>query len=145
MSEWDGIERRTVGALDHFATMLKEHKENEMDRYDQIINKINANDSKSESRHDETQTRLNHLSKSIDNFMAEQSLFHDAIKRAFPRDEDGLPDFDGHKSAHLSWMKSSAEEKEFKNYVKKVVGAAVAVGVISWLWAVIIPSLFRQH
>ena len=143
MSEWDGVERRVGDSVDRFSRLLKQHTEDEMDRYDQIITKINANDHKSEARHDETQSRLNHLSQSIENFMAEQSLFHEAIKRAFPRDEDGHPDYDGHRSAHLSWIKSSAEEKEFKNYVKRVVAAGVAIGVLSWLWAVVWPAFLH--
>ena len=74
MSDWNGVERRVGDGVDRFSRLLKQHTEDEMDRYDQIITKINSNDHKSEARHDETQSRLNHLSQSIENFMAEQSL-----------------------------------------------------------------------
>ena len=155
--KWDGEERRSLPVhvlnfiedkiMAHASEVhqtLASHTDDEMDRYDQIINKINANDAKSESRHDETQSRLNHLSQSIENFLAEQELFHSAIKRAFPKNEDGQPDYDGHRGAHLAWINDSKEAREFKLYVQKVVGAAVAVGLVGWLWAVVWPAVV-QH
>lgn len=157
MMDWDGEERRSLPIhllkfveeriINHTTEMrktLSDHTDDEMDRFDQIVNKINVNDAKSESRHDETQSRLNHLSQSIENFLAEQELFHAAIKRAFPKDEEGHPDYDGHRGAHLAWMSDAKESKEFKNYVKKVVMAAVGIATVSWLWAVILPALL-QH
>jgi hypothetical protein len=147
-SNWDGQDRRS-SCEDKFFKLMEQHTEDEMDRYDQIINKINANDDKSIKRHDETHERISHLTQSIESFLSEQSTFHDAIKRAFPKDDEGKPDYDGHRGAHLSWISNAKDEMEvieyvrkqmvdsgksedLRQYVKKVALAAAAIAVGSW-------------
>ena len=139
-AEWDGIDRRTAHEFSKFSSLMKEHVVEEMDRYDQILHKINMTTLASEKRHDDTHDRIDGLTSTITQFMTEQAGFISAIKKAFPKDDDGHPDYDGHRSAHLSWIKDSAEEKEFKSYVKKVVTGAVAIALLSWLASVIWPA-----
>ena len=143
MSDWNGVERRVGDELGHFSRLLKEYTDDEMERYNDLIDKIDQNENKLayiESKVDEASVRVQNLSTSVTAFMDSHGEFIRSIKRAFPKDEDGHPDYDGHRGAHLSWIKNSEEEKDFKNYVKKVVTGAVAIGVVSWLWAVVWPA-----
>ena len=116
-----------------FKAMLEQHTAEEMDRHDQLISKINVNHTHSADRHDETQTQLKHLQQSIENWMAGHDTFICSIKRAFPRDDEGLPDYDGHRSAHLGWISDSKESAELKGYIKKVVLGAAAIAITSWV------------
>jgi hypothetical protein len=132
--------RRTDDHLGNFKTMLEAHTTEEMDRYDQIINKINANEQRSTDRHDETHERIAHLTHSVESWMNGNGEFIEAIKRAFPKDkETGKPDYDGHRTAHLAWIEDSASSKELKGYIKKVILGAAAVALTSFatiaLWA----------
>lgn len=150
---WTGDERRSLpihvmnwmreevrGATASMEDLLQRHTEDEMDRYDQIIKQIKANDAKSEGRHDETQAiihdnqrQIASLQQSISTFISGTTEFHDAVKRAFPKDDEGRPDYDGHRGAHLSWIDESKESKELRGYIKKVVLGAAAVALTSWL------------
>ena len=138
--EWSGLERRTSDALGNFKTMLHEHTKEEMERYaeiidnqDQITNKINANAEASVKRDGETQERIHHLQQSIDAFINGSHDFMASIKRAFPKDADGQPDYDGHRGAHLAWISNSKEAKELTAYIKKVVLGAAAIALSSWV------------
>lgn len=151
---WDGVERRVRNELGTFTKMLDSHVKDEMERYGEIIDRQDQMDNKL-SHIEKSQSEL---SKSIMAFMENHGSFISAIQRAFPKDEEGKPDYDGHKKAHLSWISNAKDEKEvmefvrkqmkdeegskdFQQYVKKVVTAAVAVGLVSWLWAVIWPAI----
>ncbi len=151
--DWSGAERRSLPihiinwvkdeVKDSTASMealLKAHTEDEMDRYDQIIRQIRDNNTKSEERHDVTQSfvqsnqaKIEHLQQSITSFMDGTADFHAAIKRAFPKDTEGNPDYDGHRGAHLAWIDEAKESKELRGYIKKVVLGAAAVALTSWL------------
>jgi len=98
----------------------------------------------SEDRHAETQHRINSLAQSIEAWMAGQDDFADAMKRAFPKDDEtGKPDYDGHRTAHLAWITDSKESKEFKRYIRNVVLGAAAVAVTSWLTLLVWQGLLR--
>ena len=138
--EWSGMERRTTDALGKFNAMLKEHTKDEMERYDHIIdqqdqldNKLNINAANSVARDEHTQERIKHLTVSIDAFISGNQAFMDSIKRAFPKDDDGRPDFDGHRTAHLAWITNSKETKELIAYIKKVALSAAAIALSSWV------------
>ncbi len=131
--EWSGLERRTTDALGNFKSMLCEHTKDEMERYDQILNNVLVNNEASEARHDETQERISHLTQSIESFMSGSDEFMGSIRRAFPKDEDGLPDYAGHCGAHLSWISDAKASKELKLYIQRVVLGAAAIAVSSWI------------
>ena len=166
-----GVERRAQNVLDQFTHLMAKHTKDEMDRYDKIIDdleaaktdvaavksdihelttKIEDNDAASTNRHEETQRKVKVLTESINAFMEGQGAFIAAIIRAFPKDEEGRPDYDGHKKAHLSWISNAKDEKEVMEfvrrqmkdeeksadllaYIKKVIFAGAAVAVCSFL------------
>lgn len=111
---------------------LHEHTVAKMERYDEINRKLDLN-----------KDQVHQLTLSVTTWMNRHEAFISAITRAFPKDVDGQPDFDGHRSAHLSWIEDSKDGKELKQYIKKVVAAAVAVGLVSWLWAVVWPAFLH--
>ncbi len=130
---WDGIsERRVNTALDTFTKALLDHTSDEMDRYGDILTRIDDNNEASIKRHDETHERISHLTQSIESFIHEQSEFITGMRRAFPKDDEGKPDYDGHRTAHLAWISDTKTTKDLKSYIAKVMMAAVAVAVSSF-------------
>ena len=139
--------RRADDHLDAFKKLLLAHTSEEMEKYEKIIgdieaikgdvseltNKIDDNDSASINRHEATQEHVKHLTDSINAFMEGQSAFISAIVRAFPKDDDGKPDYDGHRGAHLSWINDAKEAKEFKRFLKQTILGAAAVAVTSFV------------
>lgn len=146
---WDSVERRDIGE-ETFIQLLKSHKKDEMERYEEIISnqskmmdQIEENEVESMRRHDETHHRIQNLSAAMASFMAKNDEFYAAIKRAFPKDTEGHPDYDGHRTAHLAWIKEDSDAMELKKYIKKVVLAAAATALVSWLWAVVWPAFIH--
>jgi hypothetical protein len=139
--------RRADDHLEAFKQLLLAHTSEEMEKYEKIIddveaikrdvieltNKIDDNDSSSINRHEATQEKVKHLTDSINAFMEGQSAFISAIIRAFPKDDEGKPDYDGHRSAHLSWISDAKEAKEFKRFLRNTILGAAAVGVTSFV------------
>ena len=138
--------RRADDHLGNFKTLLEAHTREEMERYDEIIDRIDQTDTKL-LHIERSQTAMN---SSIQSFMDVHGGFFAAIQRAFPKDEEGKPDYDGHKKAHLSWISNAKDEKEVMefvrrqmkdeeksadllSYVKKVIFAGAAVAVCSFL------------
>jgi hypothetical protein len=138
--------RRTDDHLGSFKVMLETHTTEEMERYAEIIGRL-----------DQTETNLASLNRgqqsmnqSITAFMEGQGTFIAAIIRAFPRDDEGKPDYDGHKKAHLSWISNARDEREVMEFVrkqmtdekksselleytKKVIFAGAALAIVSFI------------
>ena len=76
---------------------------------------------KSEAAHAKTQGRLASLIQSIESWTSKHDLFIEAIKRAFPKDDEGRPDYDGHRTSHLVWMAGSDKEKKIMDYVESQI------------------------
>lgn len=160
--EWLGQERRSipVHVLNHIDERLATHTERvskvvadhtreEMDRYKEILDKIDAHRADSEDRHGA-------LSDAFAQYASKMDDFCHAISQAFPKDDEGKPDFRGHGQAHASWMANSERDKSLLAYVetqkqkdedadkdikyyKRAVISAVAVIVVLWvgnlIWA----------
>ena len=145
--------RRTDDHLGTFKTMLEKHTAEEMERYDEIIERLGTTEETVTS----IDTRIGGIEKgqaamnaSIHAFMDTHGSFFTAIQRAFPRDDEGKPDYDGHKKAHLSWISNAKDEKvvmefvrrqmkdeeksaDLLSYVKKVIFAGAALAVVSFV------------
>jgi hypothetical protein len=139
-AEWSGMERRTTDALGKFNAMLQDHTKEEMERYaeildqqDQITNKLIANSEASMVRDATTQDKIRSLTQSINSFITGSQDFMASVKRAFPKDDMGHPDYDGHRGAHLAWITNTKESKELIAYIKKVVLGAAAIALSSWV------------
>jgi hypothetical protein len=129
-----------------FHQLLEEHTKGEMERYDEIIDRLDQTETNL-GRINQTQIAMN---QSIHAFMEAHGGFITTIQRAFPKDEEGKPDYDGHKKAHLSWISNAKDEKEVMeyvrkqmqedknsaellNYTKKVIFAGAALAVVSFV------------
>ena len=134
------------GTISTFTILLEQYKEGEMARYEEIIGRL-----------DQTETNLDKLNRgqiamntSITSFMEKHGEFIMSIQKAFPKDEDGLPDYDGHKKAHLAWISDAKDEKEVMEFVrkqmtdekksgelleytKKVIFAGAALAIVSFI------------
>ena len=126
---WDGADLRARDSLNRFHTILESHTKEEMERYNEIISKIDDNDNASIDRHDEALLKIKHLTDSVNAWMNGNGEFISAIRRAFPKDDEGKPDYDGHRTAHLSWISDANEQKEFKKFLKNTIIGAVVLGM----------------
>ncbi len=109
------------------------HTREEMIRFDDIAEKyteVLALISQSNTDHNE---RHKHLLQSVEAHMAKSEDIYTAFMQAFPTDKKGKPDFAGHQMAHEKWIENSTETKELMAYVKKVVLAAAATALVSWV------------
>lgn len=124
---WQGPERRVLdcGSVCDVKEIVATHQKEEMERYAEIIEKINHNEEKSNERHDETQRQLSHLSQSIEAYFSGQNEFVADFKRAFPKNADGLPDFDGHRRGHESLIENSKIDKDVREFIKRQMDNAV--------------------
>jgi len=113
--------------------LISKNREAEMERYKTIIDGISEVRESGEIRHNETGRRIDDLSDTIKQFISDTKGFHDSVKRAFPKDDEGNPDYDGHRGAHLAWIKTDKDDKADKRYIKRVISAAIAIAVCSWL------------
>jgi hypothetical protein len=145
--------RRADDHLENFTAVLEKHTVEEMERYKEIIDRLGATEEATMS----IDKRLNHIengqkaiNQSIHAFMEAHSTLFYAIQSAFPKDEEGKPDYDGHKKAHLSWISNAKDEKEVMEFVrkqmkdeaksedlltytKKVIFAGAALAVVSFI------------
>jgi hypothetical protein len=138
--------RRAEDHLGTFRQLIDQHTADEMERHDAIIERLDQNDSK--LAHIEAGQAAMNLS--IQAFMTENGQFFKAIQRAFPKDDEGNPDYDGHKKAHLSWISNAKDEREVMEFVrkqmkdeqksedivtytKKVIFAGAALAVVSFI------------
>ena len=138
--------RRTDDHLGTFKQMLEQHTSEEMERYDEIIGRLEQ----SEENMNTLTRGQKAMNDSLHAFMDTHGQFFSAIQRAFPKDDEGRPDYDGHKKAHLSWITNAKDEKEVMEYVrrqmkdeeksadllgyvKKVIFAGAALAVVSFI------------
>lgn len=124
--QWDGSERRGIPIhlinyvderlavhVDKVEKIMANHVGEEMERYREIIDLIEEKDRRSEDRH-------HALVQSISAYNAHVEL----IDGAFLDDEDnGQPDYRGHRKAHKSWAKDGEEEKKVMEFVKNQMNA----------------------
>jgi hypothetical protein len=113
--------------------ILMQHTSEEMERYTEIMNKIDDNDASSINRHHETQSRIDALSQSINAFISSNQEFMNGVRKAFPRDDDGSPDFTGHRNAHQNWIANDKRQEDLMTYVKKTVLGAAATAVAGFI------------
>jgi hypothetical protein len=145
--------RRADDHLGNFKTLLERHTAEEMERYNEIIERLGTTEetvTSIDARIGGIETGQKAMNASILSFMEENGAFFAAIKRAFPKDDEGRPDYDGHKKAHLSWISNARDEKEVMefvrrqmkdeeksadllSYVKKVIFAGAALAVVSFV------------
>jgi anion-transporting ArsA/GET3 family ATPase len=139
--------RRADDHLSAFKELLMSHTSEEMEKYEKMIqdidalkremtdltNKIDDNDAASINRHEATQERIKCLTDSINAYMEHHSQFIESIRRAFPRDADNRPDYDGHNRAHLSWIADAQEAKDFKKFLKQTILGAAALALCSFV------------
>ena len=98
--------------------MLSTHTNEEMERYREII-EGNAELRDALTSHIEnSEHRHNILSQSFHEYAERMENFCKQIAQAFPKDDEGKPDFRGHGKAHESWMESAPSDKELMEYVK---------------------------
>lgn len=117
----------------HAAEMRKvfmDHTAEEMERYEEIISKIDKNAEESRERHKDLHDLVKGNCDQIKWIVG-------ALTDAFPADKRGNPDFSGHAKAHENWIEEAKSTNELKAYIQKVVLAAALIAVGSWVAALI--------
>lgn len=60
------------------------------------------------------------------------------VNRAFPKDDEGLPDYDGHRKKHIKLDKEDEKLSEYKtDFTKKFLGWA-GIGAIGFVFVAVI-------
>lgn len=114
---WDGEERRSIpihvihymdAQVAEVKSIITGHTDEELQRFMDILKKIDDHTKASEARHNELVERLTVIA-------GRQEL----MEQAFPRDDNGDPDFRGHSSAHKNWMKRADDDAKLMAYVRE--------------------------
>lgn len=114
---WDGEERRSIpvhvlnymdAQVAEVKSIITSHTGEELERFMDILRKIDDHAKASEARHNELVDRLTVIA-------GRQEL----MEQAFPRDDDGSPDFRGHAGAHKNWIKRADDEAKVMAYVRE--------------------------
>jgi hypothetical protein len=131
---WSGDERRSIPIhiLTHVSEVMDRFRDEETQRHEKLENMI-----------DNTNGRIDQLMRSIDAYTEKTEEVFVALAEAFPVDRRGKPDFIGHANAHEHWITEAKESRELRTYIKKVVLAAAATAITSWLVAVVWPAFLR--
>jgi hypothetical protein len=103
--EWNGEERRSIpihvlNYMDHrlgehtnrIEDLFKEHITDEMERYGDIVNKLESSAIASQKRHSILIDQLTIVTGNTE-----------LIKGAFPKSKEGLPDYNEHHDYHFTW------------------------------------------
>lgn len=120
---WDGIERR------HSITPKPGSTEGASDAafLSYIVSQLEAVNAKLNAIHTDS---INHRAET-----SHMEVMIHEIRKAFPKDEEGSPNFDGHHDHHWKFDQSAKSWKEVWVYVRKKVIGGVA-------WAVLLFILY---
>lgn len=110
--------------------LLIEHKREEVERYAEILRKIDANKEAADQRSGLLSEQMRHLADSITAFIDRTTEFHADVKRAFPKDEDGVPAYDEHRIMHQAQRDGENTRRDIVQHTKKVIVASVAISVL---------------
>ena len=106
--------------------LFSDHTRDEMDRYAEILRKIESNNEGAEKR-------FAGLSGVVKESVEKTERTYEAFAEAFPLNKHGKPDFTGHAKAHESWIEQAVESRALRAYIQKVALAAAVVAVGSWV------------
>jgi hypothetical protein len=119
-----------------------------MERYDEILLKIDENRIQSDNRHNEakgrhaeTNLRLDSLIASITSWTDKETAAREKaqqhieeVKTAFLMDDLNRTDFNGHRLAHKDMIESSRQTRQSMKQIVMIVAGAAAVSVSAWVW-----------
>jgi hypothetical protein len=132
---WNGSERRSIQVhiLNYVDDRLKEHTEriekvfhdhtgDEMQRYGEILNKIDAGQADSKKRHDD-------VMKILVNFNTKCK----SVESAFLKKPDGTPDYEGHNYDHDKRKRVAEWRAKMKDSAVLKIVEWSSVGLTAWL------------
>jgi hypothetical protein len=119
------IDSRLTTSISQILTEFKEHTGEEMDRYKDILDQIEANRQASDKRHTEL-TNIIH-----DHTHATEEMLK-TILSGFPKNAEGKADLSGHAEDHQFRIEEAKDAKEFRKYIKRTLAGAILLAVIFW-------------
>jgi len=127
-----GTGQQIVDVVLHFNARFDAHTKEEMERYAEILDRLDQNHNASEVRHHKTETRLGALMQSITAFSEQERNYHD---NPCPQLISALPDadFTGHRRAHEALIKAAEDTGDLLRHIKKTVVTAAVISVGGWL------------
>jgi len=145
MHDWDGEERRSIPVhilnyMDHrlgehtdrIELLFKEHTTDEMDRYNAILKKLGEASDGSQSRHHALMTQLNIVTENIE-----------CIDNAFPRNKEGLPDYDEHHDYHFTWKTRKEWWAGTSNQAVRKLFEIMLIALVLWLGSAIFQATMQ--
>jgi hypothetical protein len=86
-------------------------------------------------------TLLLDIKSDIQGIRTELVEFKRDINKAFPKDEDGLPDYAGHRKQHGKMDKEAKKDEEYKtDFVKKLYGW-LGIGALGFILSAVIQYI----
>ena len=120
LQDWPGDERRSIPI--HILNFVDEKMESQTKQIKDIFEdheiKEMARYSSIEGDVKDLKNDFHILTSNITSFMDRTTEFHTDVKAAFPKNEDGNPDFGGHASDHKHRISTADQDKEVMAYIR---------------------------
>ena len=115
-----------------FQETFDNHIAEEMRRYDEILEQLEANNRASELRHEKTERRLGALMQSMVALQDAQKKYHE---NPCPQLIQSVPegDFVGHRLAHEALIQAAQDTRDLLKHIKMTVITAAVISVGGWL------------
>ncbi len=118
------------GVVEKLEQKIDKHTTEEMQRYKDILDAQKA-----------MQQQIASLNAAVVSFMDKTDEFHSDIRKAFVKNEDGLPDYEGHRLDHRGRMTEAQKKQERMEKVLTGVMVFVCAGVGAWVLNVLWPAV----
>jgi hypothetical protein len=63
------------------------------------------------------------------------------VTKAFPKDEEGLPDYSGHRKFHAQEAREDAKKEEYKTHFAKKLYAWAGIGAVGFVLSAVIQYI----
>ena len=132
----------TIEVVRYFDEKFYTHVNEEMARYEEVLDRLKQNHEASEARHKKTEARLDALMQSVTAFQEQERRFHE---NPCPQLVSAVPDadFSGHRRAHEALIKAAEDTGDLLRHVKKTVVTAAIISVGGWLLLAAWAQLLR--
>lgn len=86
--------------MEEVKVLFSEHEHDEIERYEKI------------------QRELEGLTKTLSEMSNEMSMFRKEVRSAFPKNDEGVPDYLGHQNDHRQRIASAEQDDEIRNFAR---------------------------
>ncbi len=78
------------------------------------------------------------IKSEVQGIRSELVEFKRDVNKAFPKDEEGLPDYDSHRRSHIKQNREEQKLDEYKTDFAKKILAWLGIGTLGFLFAAVV-------